>query len=329
MLLHSLPRTSLGFFPTPIVELKKLSHKLQGPRIFVKRDDQTGLALGGNKTRKLEYFVADALQQGCDTLVTAGAPQSNHCRQTAAAASLTGLDCHLVLGGQPTIDVNGNLLLDKLLGANIHWSGDQRKGEQIPNIIDSLTVQGKKPYVIPYGGSNAVGAAAFVFALEELTQQLTSLNINIDHIVFASSSGGTHAGLTVGSALLNLDSQIVGIGIDKGEAGELPYSTCLAQLSNETHQLIMGKGSQYPEQDFIVNTDYQSTGYGVVGDLEKEAIQLVAQTEGILLDPVYTGRAMGALIDMIRNKQFDRQETVLFWHTGGAPALFDYAAVLT
>ncbi|MDE1462654.1 D-cysteine desulfhydrase family protein [Spartinivicinus poritis] len=329
MLTQTLPRTSLGFFPTPVVELKQLSNQLKGPRIFIKRDDQTGLALGGNKTRKLEYLVADALQQGCDTLVTAGAPQSNHCRQTAAAAALMGLDCHLVLGGEATSKVNGNLLLDRLLGANIHWSGEQRKGEQIPQIIDALTKQGKKPYEIPYGGSNAVGAAAFVFAVEELSQQQCNLDIEFDHIVFASSSGGTHAGLTVGKSLLQLNTQIIGIGIDKGEAGELPYTTYLTQLSNETHALVSKEQAHYTESDFFLNTNYQGAGYGVVGDLERDAIQLVAQTEGILLDPVYTGRAMGALIDMIRNKQFDQQQTVLFWHTGGAPALFDYADELT
>lgn len=327
MLPQSLPHTSLGFFPTPLIELKQLSKQLNGPRIFAKRDDQTGLALGGNKTRKLEYLIADGLKQGCDTLVTAGAPQSNHCRQTAAAAAITGLDCHLVLGGQPGPDINGNLLLDTLLGAKIHWSGDQRKGEQIPSLIDELTEQGRKPYVIPYGGSNPIGTAAFAYAIEELHQQL-NINTNIDHIVFASSSGGTHAGLTVGKSLLKLNAQIIGIGIDKGESGELPYASYLAQLSNQTKELITGDQSHYTEKDFIINTDYQSAGYGVVGDLEKEAIQLVAQTEGILLDPVYTGRAMGALIDMIRNNQFDQHETVLFWHTGGAPALFDYASAL-
>ena len=219
MRLDTLPRYPLGFFPTPIHPLSRLSAHLGGPRLLIKRDDQTGLALGGNKTRKLEFLIAEALAQHCDTVVTAGAAQSNHCRQTAAAAARAGLACHLVLGGTPPTLPNGNLLLDTLLGATLHWTGAQRKGESIPEIAATLRNQGRYPYLIPYGGSNATGALGFVAAVAELKQQLERLGETVDAIVFASSSGGTHAGLTLGQRLFDLQTQLIGIEIDKGGTG--------------------------------------------------------------------------------------------------------------
>ena len=188
-----------------------------GRALYIKRDDQTGLATGGNKTRKLEFLVGDALAQGCDTLVTGGAMQSNHCRQTAAAAAASGLECHLVLGGDAPREPGGNVLLDLLLGATIHWCGERTKGEDIPRIAESLRAAGRRPYVVPYGGSNPVGAAGFVAAAAELKEQAGTLGVRFTHIVFASSSGGTQAGLVVGNALLGLGADIVGIGIDKWE----------------------------------------------------------------------------------------------------------------
>lgn len=167
---YHIARESLGFFPTPLVALSKLSKKLDGPTIFMKRDDNTGLALGGNKTRKLEFIIGDALAKGADTIVTAGAAQSNHCRQTAAAAASLGLECHLVLGGKEPAQASGNLLLDKIFGCHIHWAGANRKGEDIPDIVEQLITQGKKPYVVPYGGSNELGALAFVEAYKELEE---------------------------------------------------------------------------------------------------------------------------------------------------------------
>jgi D-cysteine desulfhydrase family pyridoxal phosphate-dependent enzyme len=321
------PRHPLGFFPTPVHPLPRLSALLGGPRILIKRDDQTGLALGGNKTRKLEYLVADALAGGCDTLITAGAAQSNHCRQTAAAAAVAGMGCHLVLSGAGRDLANGNLLLDELLGAAIHWSGDLRKGEMIPETEEALRHVGKTPYVIPYGGSNTIGAIGFVRAAGELTQQLRTLGESVTQTVVASSSGGTQAGLLVGKVLYGLATRLIGIGIDKGEAGDEPFELQVLKLARATAQRL-GLHQTLSLADVVVRSEFLGAGYGVVGDAEREAIQLMARTEGVLLDPVYTGRAMAGLIAMIRSGELTQADTVLFWHTGGAPALFAYAGDL-
>ena len=324
---NHIPRQSLGFFPTPLIALSRLSKVLDGPTIFMKRDDNTGLALGGNKTRKLEFIMGDALAQGADCVITAGAAQSNHCRQTAAAAASLGLECHLVLGGEEPEQTSGNLLLDKIFGSHIHWAGANRKGEDIPKIVEQLTKQGKKPYVIPYGGSNELGALAFVEAFKELESQRESMNLSFTHIVFAFSSGATQAGLMLGKKILNSPAQIVGINIDKGETDKVPFDQYTVALANSTATLI-GADHQFSETDLTLNSDYVGEGYGVVGTLENEAIAMTAQTEGILLDPVYTGRAMGGLIDMIRSGKIKKTDRVLFWHTGGAPALFAYSSDL-
>ncbi|MEE4244311.1 MAG: D-cysteine desulfhydrase family protein [Kangiellaceae bacterium] len=321
-MLFSKRHIPLGFFPTPVVELSKLSDILGGPRISMKRDDLTGLALGGNKTRKLEFILQDALDRNIDTVITAGAAQSNHCRQTAAAAAMLGLECHLLLGGQAPAMSNGNLMLDELLSANIHWCGENRKGEDIPTLVAELEQAGRRPYVIPYGGSNHLGAYGFVNALYELEQQIETNKIT--HIIFASSSGGTHAGLIVGKTILEQSYEIVGIEIDKEELAGMSYADALLELTNTTAESLDLKARYCPE-DIVLNDNYIGGGYGVVGELEKEAIQLVAQHEAILLDPVYTGRAFGGMIDMIRSGELSKEHNVLFWHTGGAPALFAYA----
>lgn len=322
-----LPKKELGFFPTPLVELYRLSETLGGPRILMKRDDQTGLALGGNKTRKLEFLVGEALEQGCDTLITGGAAQSNHCRQTAAAAAASGLPCHLVLGGTPPEIVDGNLLLDYLLGANIHWSGEFRKGETIPEVAEQLEQDGFKPYVIPYGGSNATGAAGFVYAVAELQAQLNEMSVEVSHVLFASSSGGTQAGLVLGAYMFKKPFKLIGIGIEKGETGEDSLETQIINIANSTAKRLK-VDTQFSLEDITVRNDYIGKGYGIVGELERQAIRLTAKTEGILLDPVYTGRAMGGLIDMIKRSEISSNDTVLFWHTGGVPALFPYSAEL-
>ncbi|OLF36105.1 D-cysteine desulfhydrase family protein [Psychrobacter sp. Cmf 22.2] len=324
---NHIARESLGFFPTPLIELKGLSKALDGPKIFMKRDDNTGLALGGNKTRKLEFIIGDALAKGADTIITAGAAQSNHCRQTAAAAASLGLECHLVLGGEEPEQVSGNLLLDKIFGCHIHWAGVNRKGEDIPKIVEQLTKAGKNVYVVPYGGSSELGALAFVEAFKELESQRESINETFTHIVFASSSGGTQAGLMLGNKIFNSPYQIVGINIDKGETDKVPFDQYTVALANSTAKLI-NADYKFSESDLMLNSDYVGEGYGVVGTLENEAIEMTAQTEGILLDPVYTGRAMGGLIDMIRTGQIKKTDRVLFWHTGGAPALFAYSSDL-
>lgn len=326
--LNQFPRQRLGFFPTPLVELRRLPHFLGGPRIWMKRDDQTGLALGGNKTRKLEFLVGEALAQGADVLVTGGAAQSNHCRQTAAAAAMCGLECHLALGGEAPYVANGNLLLDQLLGAHIHWSGKLRKGENIPQICEELRTKGKRPYVLPYGGSSTVGALGYVEAMRELDAQLVSVNEKITHMVFASSSGGTHAGMMLGKHLLGRDYSLVGIKIDKETESERLFDDVVLDLANETAAMLE-LGSVFSKQDVLLQADYVGEGYGVLGESERDAIALLARLEGILLDPVYTGRAMSGLIGMIRNGEFGASDKVLFWHTGGAPALFAQAAELS
>jgi L-cysteate sulfo-lyase len=323
MRIEALARFRLAQLPTPIEELKSLSRELGGPELLIKRDDQTGLALGGNKTRKLEFLVGQALEQGADTLVTVGAAQSNHCRQTAAAAARAGLRCELLLNGIKPELPNGNLLLDELLGARIHWVQRSEREVKLSEILAELRKQGGEPYVIPVGGSNGVGATGYVLAMMELAEQLNRLNQRIDHVVFASSSGGTQAGLVVGAKVTGFDTKLHGVRIDKDDEGAI-YERELAEIANETAKYI-DFDAQFTAKDFNVEYDYLGHGYGVVGDLEREAIRLLASREGIVADPVYTGRAMGALLDLIRKKAFRPNETVLFWHTGGAPALFAYA----
>ena len=206
-----LPKIPLAHLPTPVEPLTRLSAALNGPEILVKRDDQTGLAFGGNKTRKLEYLVADAQAQGARTLITGGAVQSNHCRQTAAAAARLGMDCTLVLTGEAPSAPSGNMLLDQLFGARTVYTSKEQRDATMQAVVDEIAAAGQKPYLIPYGGSNAIGAAAYAFAVQELVSQ----GITADWIVFASSSGGTHAGLAVGTRLFGFEGQVLGISIDE------------------------------------------------------------------------------------------------------------------
>jgi D-cysteine desulfhydrase len=321
MHLKQIEKTSLGFFPTPLVELSRLSDFLGGPKIFMKRDDLTGLALGGNKTRKLEYILADALKQGCDTIITAGAAQSNHCRQTAAAAAKLNLECHLLLGGAAPLKAQGNLLLDHLFACHIHWTGSNRKGEDIDRIFTQLQAAGNKPYVVPYGGSNELGAVSFVDAVAELQQQ--NKGSEFSHVIFASSSGGTHAGLILGKQIHNKAFELIGINIDKEANSDVPFEQQITQLVNSTAKFI-SLDYNFTMEQLILNSDYVGGGYGVVGPQENEAITLTAKFEGILLDPVYTAKAMSGLIHLIRSGKITKSDKVLFWHTGGAPSLFAY-----
>ena len=321
MHIAKLPRFPLAQLPTPIEKLARLSRELGGPELLIKRDDQTGLALGGNKTRKLEFLVGQALEQGADTLVTAGAAQSNHCRQTAAAAARTGLRCELLLNGTKPELPNGNLLLDELLGARIHWIQLSERVAKLRELPDQLRKEGRKPYVIPVGGSNGVGATGYALAMIELVEQLDGIDRRVDHVVFASSSGGTQAGIVVGA---KVNGKLYGVSIDKDDRGGAHYEQELADIANETAKYI-DFDAQFTVKDFNVLYSYLGSGYGIVTELEREAIRVLGSREGIVLDPVYTGRSMGALIDLIRKKAFRPDETVLFWHTGGAPALFAYA----
>ena len=321
MITEQVKRVSLGHFPTPLHALPRLSEKLGGPRLFVKRDDQTGLATGGNKTRKLEFLVADALDRHMDTLITAGAPQSNHARQTAAAAAKAGMKCVLVLRGQPQSGRQGNLLLDELLGAEIRWAAREAVEATMTETANELSVKGYSPYLIPYGGSNPIGATGYVAAMEELMEQAKQMNLRFDRIVFASSSSGTQAGLAVGAKATGYTGQVLGISVDEKRDD---LQTKAARLATET-AAHLGQIMKFAPGDIDVNADYLGAGYAVLGEPEREAIRLAAQTEGLLLDPVYTGRAFAGMMDLIRKGSIRRDETVLFWHTGGTPALFAYA----
>src|SRR6266699_327167 len=327
MRIESLARFPLAQLPTPIEELKSLSRELGGPELLIKRDDQTGLALGGNKTRKLEFLVGDALAHGADTLVTVGAAQSNHCRQTAAAAAKAGLKCELILNGQKPDVPNGNLLLNQLFGATEHWIDRPQRAAKLRELSEQLRAQGRKPHVIPVGGSNGVGATGYVVAMIELMEQLRVSGQRVDHILFGTSSGGTQAGLELGAKITGFNGKLHGLSIDKNEPEHLEYESEVAQIANECAAYI-GSDVRLTQAGIKVVYGYLAEGYGVVGNLEREAIRLMARCEGIVLDPVYAGRAFGALVDLIRKKVFRRGETILFWHTGGAPALFAYAREL-
>jgi L-cysteate sulfo-lyase len=314
-------RLQFAHLPTPLEKLERLSKNLGGPDIYIKRDDKTGLATGGNKTRKLEFLVADALAQNCDHLVTVGSPQSNHCRQTAAAAAKYGLGCSLVLNGYPPEVSSGNLLLDQLLGAHLYWTQDLSRKERIQEVMAEQKTMGHKPYLIPTGGSNVLGATSYVLAMQECLNQLNSAPINIDFIVLASSSGGTQAGLVLGAKVYGFQGQIIGISIDH-PAEDLHAQVAALATATATH---LGLGTTSVAEIVEVNDDYLGDGYAVVGEAEREAIRMTAQLEGILLDPVYTGRAMAGLIDLVRWGAFTRGQSVLFWHTGGVAALPAFA----
>jgi D-cysteine desulfhydrase len=321
MITDPLPRVDIAHLPTPLEPLPRLSARLPGPEIWVKRDDQTGLATGGNKARKLEFLVADAVAETADTLITCGAAQSNHARQTAAAAAKFGLDAVLVLEGEPPLEVGGNLLLDHLLGARLVWSGDEAPPERMETVAEELRCGGRRPYVIPYGGSNPIGASGYVAAMEELLAQSAEHDQSFDHIVLASSSGGTQAGLCVAAPVLGYEGRILGISVAPSSDD---LRSNLAGLATGTAQLLDLELAFEPA-DFAVEDGYVGGGYGVIGDVEREAIRTVAREEGLLMDPVYTGRAFGGLIDLIQQGAFSPGEKVLFWHTGGTGGLFPRA----
>lgn len=313
MELNSLPRYPLAALPTPVQKLDRLSEQL-GLELWLKRDDLTGLAFGGNKTRKLELLLADAQAQGAQTVLTTGAIQSNHCRQTAAAAARAGLDGVLLLGGARPETPRGNVLLDRLLGAEIIWIEPQDRDPALAETFEQLVHAGRKPYLIPYGGSNPLGVSAFALALEEFLAQ----GIEVDRIVIASSSGGTQAGLILGASIFGFQGQILGISVDpKAEVLREIVSGLLAETG-----AFLGMERLETVGRVDVVDRYLGGGYAVVGDLERAALARFARTEGVLLDPVYTARAAGGLLDLIERGEIERGERILFWHTGGTPALF-------
>jgi D-cysteine desulfhydrase family pyridoxal phosphate-dependent enzyme len=294
--------------------MPRLGGLLQGPRLLVKRDDLTGLAMGGNKTRKLEFVLAEAQAQGARTLITVGAAQSNHCRQTAALAARCGMRCILVLSGNPNEPANGNLLLDQLFGAKIVWTTRAEREKKLQYVFDVEWEEGQRPYLIPLGASNPLGSLAYEAAFQEYLGQ----SVPADWIVVASSSGGTQAGLALGARRANWPGRVLGISIDEPADG---LKATVASLASQAADRL-GEPIGFTPADILVNADYLGEGYGILGPGEVEAIRLFARMEGLLLDPVYTGRAAAGLIDLIRKGFFQPGETVLFWHTGGQPALF-------
>ncbi len=326
MPLSAFPRVDLAHLPTPLEHLPRLSAELGGPQIYVKRDDCTGLATGGNKTRKLEFSMADALQQGADTIVTVGAVQSNHVRQTAAAACKIGLQCEVLLEHRVTdpteyYSQSGNVLLDRIFGANLReYPGGTDFDQAMDEVAAQVTANGGKPYLIPGGASNPVGALGYVNCAIELLQQIEERRLDIGHIVTATGSAGTQAGLVVGLKAMQSNIPLLGIGVSvpREEQEEKVHD-----LACETAQYI-GKPGIVAREDVVANCDYIGDGYGIRTDSMNEAVLMLARLEGLLFDPVYSGKALAGMIDLIRRDALGEGD-VVFLHTGGAAALFAYA----
>jgi D-cysteine desulfhydrase len=321
-------RYTPGF--TPLEKLENLTRQLGGPELYIKRDDLLGLAGGGNKTRKLEFLVAEALAQGCDTLITVGAVQSNHCRLTLAAAEKEGLKCQLVLEervpGSYDPAAGGNNFLYRLLGVeklHVVPAGTDLAATMKAIADDLATKEGRKAYVIPGGGSNPLGALGYVACAEEILAQTFDMSLRVDHLVCASGSTGTHAGLLVGLVGNNSQIPVTGINVRRTRQEQEPNVHALAQ---ETARLL-GIG-EIPRQAVTALGDWVGPGYSLPTPEMVEAVRLLARVEGILLDPVYTGKAMAGLLALVRHGRFKKGESVLFLHTGGAPALYHYQKVL-
>jgi L-cysteate sulfo-lyase len=316
----------LAHLPTPLEPMPRLSEYLGGPQIWVKRDDCTGLATGGNKTRKLEFSMAEALTQGADTIITVGAVQSNHVRQTAAAACKLGLRCEVLLEHRVTEPTDayansGNVLLDRIFGANLReYPGGTDFGVAMAEVAAEIEARGGKPYLIPGGASNKVGALGYVNCALELVEQADTIDLSIDHLVTATGSAGTQAGLVVGLKAMRPEIPLLGIGVNvpKETQEERVYN-----LACETAEYI-GKPGIVAREDVIANCDYVGEGYGIPTAGMNEAVLLLARLEGLLFDPVYSGKALAGMIDLVRKGEFAHAENIVFLHTGGAAALFAY-----
>jgi len=326
MNLAQFPRRRYTPGETPLEKAPRLTEALGGPDIYIKRDDLLGLAAGGNKTRKLEFLVADALAQGADTLITCGAVQSNHCRLTLAAAVKEGLECRLVLEervpGTYNPEASGNNFLFNLMGVEkvtvVPGGSDMMKA--MDKAADEVKADGRKAYVIPGGGSNSIGATGYVACAQEIMTQTFEQGINIDYLVCASGSAGTHAGLVTGFYGCNMNVPVLGINVSrtKQDQEELVYG-----LVKRTAQHV-GLNSEIPRDTVTCFDEYVGPGYSLPTPGMAEAVRMVAKTEGILLDPVYTGKTMAGLIDLVRKGHFTKDDIVLFVHTGGSPALYVY-----
>lgn len=325
-MLDNFPRVSLAHLPTPLEHLPNLSKQLGGPEIWVKRDDCTGLATGGNKTRKLEFSMAAALAEGADTIVTVGAVQSNHVRQTAAAACKLGLACevlleHRVLEPSEPYAQSGNVFLDRIFGANLReYPGGTDFEAAMEAVANEVRAAGGTPYVIPGGASNAIGALGYVNCAMELLLQAQEQGLVIDHLVTATGSAGTQAGLAVGLRAMQSQVPLLGIGVNAPR--ELQEQKVFT-LACETAKYV-GRPGLVAREDIVANCNYVGDGYGVPTEGMNEAVLLLARHEGLLFDPVYSGKALAGMIDLIRSGQFDAARNIVFLHTGGSAALFAY-----
>ncbi len=328
--LSRFPRIRLGHFPTPLEPMANLTALLGGPRLWVKRDDCTGLSTGGNKTRKLEYLMAEAVAARADVVITQGATQSNHARQTAAAAAKLGMQCHILLEDRtgstdPDYTHNGNVLLDRLHGATLeHRAGGSDMQQEMERVAERLRADGRRPYVIPGGGSNPVGALGYANAAFELVAQAAAQGMKIDYLVHATGSSGTQAGLVAGLHAINSDIRLLGIGV---RAPRDKQETMVYDLACRTAE-HMGMRGGVARESVVANCDYVGPGYGLPTSGMVEAVELLARTEGLLLDPVYSGKGMAGLIDLVRKGHFQPRHNVVFLHTGGSVALFGYGAAL-
>ena len=329
MHLARFPRIFLAHLPTPLERLDRLTKELAGPEIWIKRDDCTGLSTGGNKTRKLEFLMAEALTQGADTVITQGATQSNHARQTAAFAAKLGLACHILLedrtgSNNANYNGNGNVLLDHLHGATTSKrAGGADMAAEMTSLAQHLQGEGCKTYIIPGGGSNPTGALGYVNCAFELVGQANDRGLVIDHLVTATGSAGTQAGLITGLKALNCGIPLLGIGV---RAPKEKQEESVFNLALRTAEML-GCPGVVSRADVVANTDYVGAGYGIPRADTLEAIRLFAQLEGVLLDPVYSGKGAAGLIDLIRKGHFKKGQRIVFLHTGGAAGLFGYDAV--
>ena len=327
MNLAKFPRRGYVQAPTPLEALPRFSEALGGKvNVFIKRDDMLPGTAGGNKTRKLDFCMADALRQGADTIITCGAVQSNHCRLTLAWAVKEGLDCHLILEervkGSYKPEASGNNFLFQLLGVksiSVVPGGSDMMGE-MQKLAETLRAEGKKPYVIPGGASNKIGALGYVSCAEEILRQLFETGLRVDHRVVPSGSAGTHAGIIAGMIGNNAGIPVTGIGVNRKKEAQ---QAAVLKLAQETLDYI-GTGVTMPAEAVVAFDDYVGPGYSLPTDGMVEAVKLLASTESILLDPVYSGKAMAGLIDLVRKDYFPEGSNVLFLHTGGSPALFAY-----
>jgi len=326
MHLSRFPRLQFAHLSTPLEPMKNLSKLLGGPNLWIKRDDCTGLAGGGNKTRKLEFLMGDAIAKGADTIITQGATQSNHARQTAAIATKMGMQCHILLEdrtGSKDVDYNynGNVLLDQLFGASLSkYPADTDMNLAMEKLAQNLTAEGKSPYIIPGGGSNPTGALGYVNAALELLTQANDMALKIDTLVHATGSAGTQAGLVTGLVASNSLIPVLGIGVRAPR--ELQESNVF-KLAEKTAEHL-GIAGVVKREQVVANCDYVGDGYGIPTEGGIEAIELFARQESIMLDPVYSAKGAAGLIDLIRKGHFDKDDNIVFLHTGGSQALFGY-----